>query len=130
MAGRFVLSAADKAKIADIAKNSPAIKKVVRAVAADVLSRAPGAHIAEYTTDRFVNAIIVDATDQAINGTATKALGQTSAQLSGVNLADDARPFVSQAQWHWAFANDKDYALYAAHNSPTFSDLPTKKGGG
>jgi hypothetical protein len=73
--GQFRLSPEQKAQIGDIAKNHPGIRSVVRAVAADVLSRAPGAHIAEYVTDRFVNAVIVDAADQAKNGTATKAFG-------------------------------------------------------
>lgn len=71
----FKLTPAGKAAIGDIAKNHPGIKAVVRAVAADVLSRAPGAHIAEYTTDRFVNAIQVPADEQAKHGTATKAFG-------------------------------------------------------
>lgn len=75
MAGRFTLNAAGKAAIADMAKNHPGIQAVVRAVAADVLKRAPGAHLAEYTTDRFVNAIIVPADEQAKHGTATKAFG-------------------------------------------------------
>lgn len=74
-AGKFVLNAAGKAAIADMAKNDPGIKAVVRKVAAGVLKRAPGAHLAEYTTDRFVNAVIVPADEQIKHGTATKAFG-------------------------------------------------------
>jgi hypothetical protein len=82
MAGKFTLDAKGKAAIGNIAKNHPGIKAVVRAVAADVLARAPGAHVAEYTTDRFVNAIQVPADEQAKHGTATKAFGSTGRVIS------------------------------------------------
>lgn len=80
--GKFVLDAAGKAVIANMAKNHPGIKAAVQAVAKRVLAAAPGAHLVEYTTDRYVNAIQVPADEQAKHGVATKAFGANGLALS------------------------------------------------
>lgn len=79
---KFTLNAAGKAAIANMAKNHKGIQAAVRAVGQAALANAPGAHLVEYTTDRFVCALQVPADEQAKNGTATKAFGAIGKTIS------------------------------------------------
>lgn len=70
----------DKRAIGRIAKTDPGIKARLDKEATESAQRA-GGHVETYTTDRAVAAVVVGAEDQAANGAATKAVGETGLRL-------------------------------------------------
>lgn len=75
--GHFVMN---KPAIGRIAKRDRGIKAALHNIAAPAATKA-GGHVEEYETDRSVAAIVVGAEDQAANGAATKAGGETGLRL-------------------------------------------------
>lgn len=75
--GKFHLN---KPGIGRIAKRDRGIKARLHSIAAPAAAKA-GGHVEDYVTDRSVSAIIVGAEDQAANGSATKAAGETGLRL-------------------------------------------------
>ena len=70
----------DRRAIGRIAKTDPGIKAELAKIAAESAQRA-GGHVESYTTDRAVEAVVVGAEDQAANGSATKAVGESGLRL-------------------------------------------------
>lgn len=70
----------DRRAIGRIAKHDPGIKAELERLAAESADKA-GGHVESYTTDRAVSAVVVGAEDQAANGSATKAVGETGLRL-------------------------------------------------
>jgi hypothetical protein len=70
----------DRRAIGRIAKTDPGIKAMLAKLAAAAAAKA-GGHVESYTTDRAVSAIVVGAEDQAADGVATKAAGETGLRL-------------------------------------------------
>jgi hypothetical protein len=115
--GKFVLN---KRTVGHILKHDGGLKAAVHDTAEDAKDRAgPGATVEDYTTDRVVSGIVVGATDQAMNGTATRAAQQTAA------AARKNRPFTSRAEWRRAFAAGDSNASTRAHAS-SWAGLPEK----
>lgn len=75
--GKFVMN---KAAIGRIAKNDRGIKARLHSLAEPAAAKA-GGHVEDYTTDRAVSAIVVGEEDQAADGAATKAAGETGLRL-------------------------------------------------
>jgi hypothetical protein len=69
----------------------------------------------------MVSGIVVGASDQALNGTATRAGQQTAAARGG------RMPFVSRAQWRRMFATNASGAHATARISPSWASLPERK---
>lgn len=67
--------------IGEILKSDPGVGAALDAIADPVAARA-GGRVRKYVTDRQVRSVEVDAADQAINGSATKALGEQGLTLS------------------------------------------------
>lgn len=59
--------------IANILHNDPGGQAAVRAAAAQVSASSNAERVDEYHTDRFVCGVVVNAADQAENGSATRA---------------------------------------------------------
>jgi hypothetical protein len=70
----------DTKAIGRIAKTDPGIKAEIHRLAQTAAHKA-GGHVEDYTTDRAVSAVVVDAADQARNGAATKAGGELGLRL-------------------------------------------------
>ena len=85
--------------IGDILKNDPGVVAALRSIGDDAKNRAGGdAELREYTTDRHVVSLEVDAEEQAIDGVGTRAVNEAAAA------------FRSRRQWRRAFAEGDDDA--------------------
>ncbi|MCV7230669.1 hypothetical protein [Mycolicibacterium komossense] len=107
-----------------ILKEDSGIAAALDDIAEDAAAKA-GGQVVKYVTDRQARSVVVDAEAQAIDGTATKAMGETAGQRSGRNQNGG---FVSRSQWRRAFATGlSDAEERAKATSGGYSGLPERK---
>lgn len=113
----------NKKNIGLILKEDSGIGAALDDIADDAAAKAGGIVVAS-VTDRQVRSVVVGAEEQAIDGAATKAMGETAGQRAGQN---QNRGFVSRRQWRRAFAEGASNADERAKATPGgYSGLPER----